>query len=369
MSNILANSTFSNFDIDQTSAIFDYSLTLYTNQWSGNQIPYTYDLIFENHTNTTDKVSIAIGNDITNEQLEALQSSSIMSAYWVDNTTLRLESYGEKLIIDVPIILSIISVRKKFVNGAHAENHAKNGVDPITPEMIGASTLEDLERAISAIPTPDVSGQINEHNTNSESHSDIRKSVSDIIDGTSSAKNATNIYSSGSTSKAYLLGTASASNGNKATIYNASVYTEGSVLYGAAWNDYAEYRDQKEEIKPGYCVASMNDGKVYKTTEKYQACDGIVSDTFGFAIGETEKCKTPLAVAGRVLAYFDGNIKDYQAGDTVCAGPEGRVMKMTREEIKEYPDRILGHVSEIPNYDTWGEREIQVNNRIWIRIK
>jgi hypothetical protein len=29
----------------------------------------------------------------------------------------------------------------------------------------------------------------------------------------------------------------------------------------------------------------------------------IISDTYGFAIGETEKCKTPVAVAGRVLAH------------------------------------------------------------------
>jgi hypothetical protein len=26
---------------------------------------------------------------------------------------------------------------------------------------------------------------------------------------------------------------------------------------------------------------------------------------------------------------------------------------MTREEIREYPERIIGTVSEIPNYDIW----------------
>jgi hypothetical protein len=57
---------------------------------------------------------------------------------------------------------------------------------------------------------------------------------------------------------------------------------------GAAWNDYAEYRNQVEVIPAGYCVASQDDGKVYKTTEKFQACDGIVSDTYGFSIGQTE---------------------------------------------------------------------------------
>ena len=143
----------------------------------------------------------------------------------------------------------------------------------------------------------------------------------------------------------------------------------GGKVYGAVWNDYAEYRSQKEEIKPGYCVASTDNGQVYKTTEKFQACDGIVSDTFGFAIGETDECTTPLAVAGRVLAYFHGNREDYNAGDTVCAGPEGKIMKMTREEIKEYPDRIIGIVSEIPEYKTWGSGNVEVNNRIWIKVK
>lgn len=144
---------------------------------------------------------------------------------------------------------------------------------------------------------------------------------------------------------------------------------ESGCLYGAVWNDYAEYRNQQDIVEPGYCVASSDDGKVYKTTEMYQACDGIVSDTFGFAIGETEECVTPLAVAGRVLAYCHGDRYSYHAGDTVCAGPGGLVYKMSREEIKEWPDRIVGIVSEIPEYETWGTSNVEVNDRIWIKIK
>lgn len=140
-------------------------------------------------------------------------------------------------------------------------------------------------------------------------------------------------------------------------------------VLGAVWNDYAEYRAQSEIIQPGYCVASSDDGHVYKTTEKFQACDGIVSDTFGFAIGETDECKTPLAVAGRVLAYCEGDRRSYHAGDTVCAGPDGKVVKMTREEIREWPDRIVGIVSEIPEYETWGTGNVKVNGRIWIKIR
>ena len=149
----------------------------------------------------------------------------------------------------------------------------------------------------------------------------------------------------------------------------SSKITAHVPLYGAVWNDYAEYRTQIENIEPGYCVASADNGQVYKTTEKFQACDGIVSDTFGFAIGETDECKTPLAVAGRVLAYYEGNRYDYHAGDTVCAGPNGKVVKMTREEIREWPDRIVGIVSEIPEYETWGTGNVLVDGRIWIKIR
>ena len=167
--------------------------------------------------------------------------------------------------------------------------------------------------------------------------------------------------------------TASSSKTTGALIVTGGVGVSGNIygnnVYGAVWNDYAEYRAQKEKIEPGYCVASANNGEVYKTTEKFQACDGIVSDTFGFAIGETDNCQTPLAVAGRVLAYCEGNRYDYNAGDTVCAGPNGKVVKMTREEIREWPDRIIGIVSEIPEYETWGSGNVSVNGRIWIKVK
>jgi hypothetical protein len=52
---------------------------------------------------------------------------------------------------------------------------------------------------------------------------------------------------------------------------------------------------------------------------------------------------------------------------------------MTREEIMMYPERILGTVSEIPDYDIWyagGKNEqggcddpVLVKGRIWIYVK
>lgn len=140
-------------------------------------------------------------------------------------------------------------------------------------------------------------------------------------------------------------------------------------VYGAVWNDYAEYRKTKEYIQPGYCVIETGKGVLIKSSERLQPGANIVSDTFGFAIGETEQTKTPLAVSGRVLAYPYEDRDSYQAGDPVCSGPNGTISKMTREEVREYPDRIIGTVSEIPDYEVWGTGNVKVNNRIWIKVK
>ncbi len=140
-------------------------------------------------------------------------------------------------------------------------------------------------------------------------------------------------------------------------------------VYGAVWNDYAEYRRTKKYVQPGYCVIETGKGDLIKSSERLQPGANIVSDTFGFAIGETEQTKTPLAVSGRVLAYPYEDKNSYQAGDPVCSGPNGTISKMTREEVREYPDRIIGTVSEIPDYEVWGTGNVKVNNRIWIKVK
>lgn len=142
----------------------------------------------------------------------------------------------------------------------------------------------------------------------------------------------------------------------------------GNAVYGAVFNDYAEYRES-DVLKPGICVCENGDGKLSMSKERLQPGANIISDTFGFSIGKTDKCKTPLAVSGRVLAYPYENIKTYNPGDAVCAGPEGTISKMTREEIREYPERIIGTVSEIPTYKTWGTNNVEINGRIWIKVK
>ena len=137
---------------------------------------------------------------------------------------------------------------------------------------------------------------------------------------------------------------------------------------GAVFNDYAEYRESLVK-EPGRCVIETGYGDLELSAKRLQLGGSIISDTFGFSIGETDKAETPIAVCGRVLAYPYEDRYKFTAGAAVCSGPNGTVSLMTREEIREWPDAIIGYVSEIPEYKEWGTDKIQVNNRIWIKIK
>lgn len=150
----------------------------------------------------------------------------------------------------------------------------------------------------------------------------------------------------------------------------ATGYLTGCTrVYGAVWNDYAEYRENKQKNEPGRVVIETGQGDLVLSTSRLQPGANVISDTYGFAIGETEKAKSPIAVSGRVLAYPHEDKKVYRPGDAVCTGPGGTISKMTREEIIIYPERIVGTVSEIPNYEFWGEENIKVNGRIWIKVR
>jgi hypothetical protein len=141
-------------------------------------------------------------------------------------------------------------------------------------------------------------------------------------------------------------------------------------IYGAVWNDYAEFRKYKDsnEIPYGKIVIENGDDSLSLSTKRLQKGGNVCSDTFGFAIGKTEENQMPIAVSGRALVYTYEDRNSYEPGDAVCTGPNGTISKMTREEIKEYPDRIIGYVSAIPDYEIWGEHNTIVDGRIWIKV-
>ena len=152
------------------------------------------------------------------------------------------------------------------------------------------------------------------------------------------------------------------------------IWCSGDSVTGAVWNDYAEYR-QCNDKEPGYVVLEDNEGYCNKTSYRLSPFAGVVSDTWGFSQGETETADTNIAVAGRVLVYTSRDRNQYKIGDCVCADKNGTVDIMSRNEIIQYPDRIVGTVSEIPIYEEWGGGKnadrppVKVNGRIWIKVK
>ena len=152
------------------------------------------------------------------------------------------------------------------------------------------------------------------------------------------------------------------------------IWMSGDAVTGAVWNDYAECRESDcEEF--GYVLMETGDDSLTKTTERLSHFAGVSSDTWGFSQGQTDKAKTPIAVAGRVLVYPYQDRNNYKPGDCVCAAPGGTVDIMTREEVREWPDRIVGTVSCVPDYEEWGGGEgadrdpVKVNGRIWIKVR
>jgi len=150
----------------------------------------------------------------------------------------------------------------------------------------------------------------------------------------------------------------------------AGTLTCDGKLYGAVWNDYAEYR-QANSTEPGRVVIENGNDTLTLSTARLQPGAEIISDTFGFAIGQTDSAKTPIATSGRVLAYPYESCEEFKAniGKPVCSGPNGTVSIMTQEEYEKYGYCAIGTISAVPDYEEWGSDSVAVNGRVWIRVR
>ena len=170
-------------------------------------------------------------------------------------------------------------------------------------------------------------------------------------------------------SKIYVTGTPSTGTVTGKLQYNANVYISGNVMYGACWNDYAEYRISDCQ-EPGRVICENGDDTLSLSTERLQSAGNVISDTFGFAIGETEQAKTPVAVSGRVLAYPYESREEFKKniGRPVCSGPNGTVSIMTDKEYRDKGYCAIGTISAVPDYEEWGAGKVKVNGRVWIKV-
>ena len=176
---------------------------------------------------------------------------------------------------------------------------------------------------------------------------------------------ASGVFSFSSLSTGYVVVTDGASLG-----FSTSVEVNGSGLVGAVWNDFAEFRNSNTQFNTnmfGHIACEQGNDSVAITTDRLQPMSYIISDTYGFIIGEKTANSIPVAVAGRALVYTYEDRNMFKVGDAVCSAPNGTVSIMTQEEINNHPNCIIGYVSSIPSYDIWG-KDIKVNNRIWIKI-
>ena len=63
--------------------------------------------------------------------------------------------------------------------------------------------------------------------------------------------------------------------------------------------------------------------------------------------------------------HFRTGKDDMLSNDAIVFSAHGH----TKEEEEKYPSRIIGTISEVPNYEEWGTGKVKINGRVWIRIK
>lgn len=238
-------------------------------------------------------------------------------------------------------------------------------IDKILSDNIQINSIEALTASNSSTYGPGTNGQI------------LKSNGTSIYWGADNNTDTKVTNTLSTTTKFYVTGTSSSSTNTGTQYFDTGVYVDTTAgkfvatkVYGAVFNDYAEYR-KTDSIEPGRCVVENGDDTLSLSISRMQPGAEIISDTFGFAIGETDECKTPVAVTGRVLAYPYEDREEFRnaIGRPVCSGPNGTVSLMSDEEYQKYGYCTIGFVSAVPDYEEWGTGKAKVNNRVWIRIK
>jgi len=162
---------------------------------------------------------------------------------------------------------------------------------------------------------------------------------------------------------------AGTSDPTNATRLNYDGYFYATRVYNAVWNDVADFQKIVGEQIPGKCYYGTLNGAKICSSQCQKAVIGILSDTYGIAAGyQFDSSYGPIAIAGWVLAYVDDIC---EPGDVLTNGSNGNLVKITREEKLEYPERIVAIYGRPEPSKVWGTDsvQVQVNERHWVQVK
>jgi hypothetical protein len=160
--------------------------------------------------------------------------------------------------------------------------------------------------------------------------------------------------------------------GTTAPTSNQQVNVNGNLyatkIFNAVWNDIADFLEVDHNISVEYGKIYVYDenGNMRQSKERCESgIIGIASDTYGYGLGKKNINKEiPIAIGGFVLAYVD---QIYPSGTALTTGPNGTLVKMTKDEKLEFPERIVATFYKVENNEEWNS--IAVKGRYWVKVK
>lgn len=169
--------------------------------------------------------------------------------------------------------------------------------------------------------------------------------------------------------------TSSAESGWASVIIEGGLAVQGNIyggsVYGAVWNDLADCITVPEDTVRKFGYLYCFDGERYYKSQKYldDGIIGINSDTAGFLMGfKPDQAQLQIAVAGFVLAYVD---EEYPVGTPLTCTENGYLTAVKDEDLAENYHKVIATFWKKEPAEKWGPegKEVQVNNRMWVKIR
>lgn len=153
------------------------------------------------------------------------------------------------------------------------------------------------------------------------------------------------------------------------TRLNYDGYFYATKTFNGVWNDYADFQEVDSEQIAGRCYYDTLEGARLCTQYCQKAVIGIISDTFGHAVGVRGERFAPFAISGWVLAYIEDD--DLEPGDALTSSPNGKLTKMFRKDVERYPDRIVATYKKPEKERFWGPEgsRVRVDGRHWVKVR